>query len=549
MAKAAGKRRAKKISMPPKRRNARKRRPEHPKLDFQTDDDDDDDDNDAPPSFLNASASGLLLPNAGYLPDYSHTYTYLAVESEHGDEDANVTRSEGRVSLDAVDAKTSVSARLRVCKEEAVGDADLLRSALAPAFEGYDTDGMRHADEIAFIDADAARWDEMVVYPSFQLRYPPMREARTLVDDLVVLTDASAVSRRVSPDPDGPLPFPNTVHPDLNIKTEEPEDMGFDYLRDQGIRSEFKSFQVGDVCRVIPVGKRPDAIVSEDDYQIVEIKDIRGLAHDPKRIYALVKQYWSRRMLRLTKNRENLLSILGSEEVVDSDFDVLLPTKYFVGEHFPLFADACTVTEAGVRLLSPEDHTRVIVVRELNFMQDAVFGPYTRLLYDHGTGKMTAPPPMCVCKKPYAPDRDFVRLCVHCREFYHEHCVLEGNAPRRRGAPNHATRMERSVCSPSDFVGYQDMEIDADYYEFASVRLLEVARSPLVRGGWYGYSGNVRTVLLARELLARAVIERTPPRDDWQEDIGMYSYYAFSKTVRFGGRDHRAHCPKCKAPI
>lgn len=120
---------------------------------------------------------------------------------------------------------------------------------------------------------------------------------------------------------------------------------------------------------------------------------------------------------------------------------------------------------------------------------------------------------------------------------------------KRLGGLPFPIRLERTLCRPIGFdsVGYWNSPFEDDKYEGVSTTLLDLARSPILRGTKkYGVAGNGHCVVGARLFLANKIVNDVPIREDWAACLGSDEEAIESFVVK---AETQHWCPICKEAI
>lgn len=142
-----------------------------------------------------------------------------------------------------------------------------------------------------------------------------------------------------------------------------------------------------------------------------------------------------------------------------------------------------------------------------------------------------------------------MHFCPTCSKWFHESCLTRGghtechlNNPR---VEPREVRFERSLRE--EVAGYEDQELLKELYSGVPQELVDLARSPIVRGGKaHGIVGNARLIFDARSLLCRSVMCDEPVTEDWMEELSIDE----TRLGSFIAEDENGFiCPSCKGVI
>ena len=191
--------------------------------------------------------------------------------------------------------------------------------------------------------------------------------------------------------------------------------------------------------------------------------------------------------------------------------------------------------------------------------------------------KQPDPRSTCICDRLYNPDKDdLMHFCPRslCHRSFHRDCLLKAGwieSPEEKGYKAdkipRAVRLERTVLNsrvvdtlkplpfkPTSTRGRGRPKKDAavetyvDPYSEISTDLLELARSPMVKGlklPSAGLVGNLAAVSLARQFVCAALNDGKSYPSDWRKLVGLGKYHISSWVVD----DVGLICPSCKGAI
>ncbi|KLO04192.1 hypothetical protein SCHPADRAFT_947894 [Schizopora paradoxa] len=390
------------------------------------------------------------------------------------------------------------------------------------------------ANESETTDEEMERWESMKVYSRFQIvlrKDSPKGQAD--IGDAVPeskkgCTDAAGRNDDDDDDDGYTLYLPNA-------------DDAIEAIVDEHCTSCV--IKVGDMVQASHTGYDPNIGLDPAAYWIAQVDEIRAPVDDPNNVSLLVRWLIHPSYASLTgEDAPVSLWVLqfGVREVLTCDR--IIGSCEFFSSNF----------EQVIHWVDIEKITRAIKVDESDIENEAVtsYDYYFRYHYDAKEKKLlTRPVQFCVCRESYDPDTDVMHYCAKCKDFFHSRCstVTPSPVPSSSAARILDFALERTLVFPSSYSHYADLPHFANHYDNVPQSLLDLARTPAMRGGEHGVTGNVAAVGHARLFLADKIIRGVELSDDWARRAGIDEKLLDEYTVK--NPDVRFNCPKCGSQI
>ncbi|KLO03960.1 hypothetical protein SCHPADRAFT_948136 [Schizopora paradoxa] len=283
-----------------------------------------------------------------------------------------------------------------------------------------------------------------------------------------------------------------------------------------------RHFKKGKTALILPNGNNFGDQLLLEEYWVCKIEEIKMRKEEV--VFAKVNWFWNPKDVVLRKDAVLRKTNLGKRERLTSNtFDYV---------HSSRFYDMYTV--------QPYEENDVY---EAAIDEDEL---YSRYDYNPKTKVASTPATFCFCKGFYNPDRDVMRVCLPCAEYIHIDCLRKGGSPQTNLQKPLYLQFERTLFNGLGYDGYMDMPTEKAHYEGVPQNIIDLARSPIVRGKHFGIVGNGNPVMRARDYLAAKIMKGTPIPNDW-----MKPCYVTEETVSSFILDlaEKFHCPKCLGPV
>ncbi|OAX37132.1 hypothetical protein K503DRAFT_251758 [Rhizopogon vinicolor AM-OR11-026] len=291
-------------------------------------------------------------------------------------------------------------------------------------------------------------------------------------------------------------------------------------------------FNLNETAFILPHGLLPDQKYHPTAYWIGRIKEIR--ARNPEDVWALVQWFWSpHEVATVIKSFD--VSSCGQYERIYSDYHDYVSTASF--------CDHATVKSYDERSLDQEP-----------FDDDHFFRRYD-LEYRARRILPNVSKSACICGVSYNPDRDQVmHFCPRptCCLAFHQECLLM----YKQHESNTAARARRLLeCWPDTDKklsvetlirrgkgsGYSMSDPLKEFPE----ELLQTAQQQIVKGVQAGgVVGNVKSVVAARRLIYKTLIEGSILPVDWMSQVDV------DTVVHLQDKGFPVYlCPECRSAI
>ncbi|KZV87190.1 hypothetical protein EXIGLDRAFT_752386 [Exidia glandulosa HHB12029] len=292
------------------------------------------------------------------------------------------------------------------------------------------------------------------------------------------------------------------------------------------------TFTLGDAVLVLPpTGEPGDASMTDDDFWIARILDIRAPIQEPtdswdQPVWAKVQWFYKPEDL-VGKIKGLKRGAYGSKERIASNHEDLV--------HFSSCEDIVQM-HAYSEISSKNSRPTIIDT-------DAF---YYRQTYDVLTNTLTPLPKTCLpkCRKGYNPDTNTMRVCpsASCARAFHVSCLQDSaTSSSIADSPNSSRTLVGS--SPKQKLKQKGNE------KKIPNELQTLALLPMLKGGPHGVVGNVPFVRAALAIL-RDVRSGTRTVDpDWQEKLNLPDGVEVQDLVDAAAEYESAECPSCGATM
>ncbi|EGO01175.1 hypothetical protein SERLA73DRAFT_72145 [Serpula lacrymans var. lacrymans S7.3] len=302
---------------------------------------------------------------------------------------------------------------------------------------------------------------------------------------------------------------------------------------------------------ILPHGVEPTDDITDDQYWIGVIRDIRARSADSEDVWARVQWYW---------DGEDVARVIKSlyERIFSDTYDYV-STSCFSGEHHFSTRNSGFIAIVGLTKVKTLDEC----LAEQGPIGENEF--FSRCDFEYRAKRVTRRAHLCLCATPFNPDTDpVIHFCARksCRAGYHQSCLVNGGywdqdlSDRRlrlvEAYPDHDRKF-----SYKDHISQQRPRKrrkffpDWDFIEPASLLglpedLVRAAEQPIVKGTEAGgVVGNVAAVIAARRRIYDVYSDDKTIPEDWRDQVDVTQAIPLTN-----GKPLPAFlCPSCNGPI